>query len=404
MKQGTKKILAIIVASVCLAGTIPTYHAEAAKSLTQLQNERKQLEQKTKEAKNELEKLKNKTATVEEEISAMDKAISAANAEADRAQADLDEVSARLEESKVVLAQATKDRDNQQEMFSKRVRFIYEQGNTGYLDIILESKSFSDLLVRMQYVEDIMHYDQTLLDKLKSNQKLVEKKTQDIQEEQKEAEVLVAQTQEKKKELDSILAEKQSILEGYKTDENKYNQLIASNEKASKEVENLIKSAEAAASAAVRNNGSSGSTYVYTGGKLNWPVPSRAASPSSLSSGFVYRARPIGSGYEYHTGYDIPASYGSAIVAAESGTVIYSGWMNGYGNTIMINHGNGLVTLYGHNSSLVVSKGQKVSRGQQVAKCGSTGNSTGNHCHFEVRFNGKPVSPESYLGVRNISS
>ncbi len=95
--------------------------------------------------------------------------------------------------------------------------------------------------------------------------------------------------------------------------------------------------------------------------------------------------------------------FGSNIVAAEAGTVIYSGWMSGYGNTIMIDHGGGLVTLYGHNSSLVVSKGQSVTRGQVIAKCGSTGNSTGNHCHFEVRANGKAVSPEPYLGVANVN-
>ncbi|GFI61132.1 murein hydrolase activator EnvC [Clostridiales bacterium] len=149
---------------------------------------------------------------------------------------------------------------------------------------------------------------------------------------------------------------------------------------------------------------SSRSTFVYTGGQLNWPVPSRSPSSSSLSSGYVNRNRPIGTGREFHTGYDIPAGYGSAVCAAEAGTVIYSGWMSGYGNTIMINHGNGLVTLYGHNSSLTVSKGDTVTRGQQVAKIGSTGNSTGNHCHFEVRVNGSHTNPEPYLGVPNISS
>ena len=147
---------------------------------------------------------------------------------------------------------------------------------------------------------------------------------------------------------------------------------------------------------------SSKSSFVYTGGQLNWPVPSRAPSSSSLSSGYVTRDRPIGNGSEFHTGYDIPASYGSAVVAAEAGTVIYAGWMSGYGNTVMINHGGGLVTLYGHNSSLTFSKGDTVTRGQQVAKIGSTGNSTGNHCHFEVRVNGSHTSPEPYLGVPNI--
>ncbi|MDD3570484.1 MAG: M23 family metallopeptidase [Lachnospiraceae bacterium] len=107
----------------------------------------------------------------------------------------------------------------------------------------------------------------------------------------------------------------------------------------------------------------------------------------------------MGSGYEFHTGYDIPAPYGSNIVAAEAGTVITASYVRGYGYTVIINHGNGLTTLYGHNSSLVVSVGQTVTRGQVIAKAGSTGNSTGNHCHFEVRVNGSHVSPKGYLGV-----
>ena len=133
----------------------------------------------------------------------------------------------------------------------------------------------------------------------------------------------------------------------------------------------------------------------YTGGQFAWPVPGR----SYISSGYGYRNRPIGSGREFHTGYDIPAPTGSNIVAAADGTVITAGYVNGFGYTVMINHGGGLVTLYGHNSKLNVSVGQQVTKGQVVAKCGSTGNSTGPHCHFEVRKNGKHTSPAPYLGV-----
>ena len=214
------------------------------------------------------------------------------------------------------------------------------------------------------------------------------------------------------RKLNKALDEKKAKLQAYESDEKKYQEMIASNEKASQNVERLInqaaaeaaKSAKSSKSSSGGSKGSSGGGTVYTGGKLNWPVPAKACFSSSLSSGFVNRVSPISGRREHHTGYDIPAPYGSAIVAAESGTVIYSGWMSGYGNTIMISHGGGLVTLYGHNSSLVVSKGQTVSRGQTVAKCGSTGWSTGNHCHFEVRVNGGAVSPASYLGVANISS
>ncbi len=303
-------------------------------------------------------------------------------------------------------------REQQFEVFGERIKFFYEKGDTGYLDIVLESKSISDMLARMQYVEDIMQYDNKLLDNLKEAEQTIKVKTAEIAEEKAEVEELVKENEAKQQELNKALDEKKAKLQAYESDEKKYQEMIASNEKASQNVERLInqaaaeaaKSAKSSKSSSGGSKGSSGGGTVYTGGKLNWPVPAKAASSSSLSSGFVNRVSPITGRREHHTGYDIPAPYGSAIVAAESGTVIYSGWMSGYGNTIMISHGGGLVTLYGHNSSLVVSKGQTVSRGQTVAKCGSTGWSTGNHCHFEVRVNGGAVSPASYLGVANISS
>lgn len=394
-KLNLKKAAVLTVSMFALVFTQTPTVASAAKTLSKLQSERKELANASENAKKELESLKNKKASVQEELDALDKVLQAAQEELDKAQSDLNEVTARLDESKAQLEQAVIDQDNQMDMFGKRIKFMHENGSVGYLEVVLESDSMTDVLTRMQYIQDIINYDNEILENLKANKELIEKKTKDIELEQAEAEKLLIEQKEKNDAVSSALDEKKAIMLSYEQDEEKYNQLIESNEKASREVEALINQALA--------EQGSDSGYVYTGGTLNWPVPSRAASSSSLSSGFVSRNRPIGSGTEFHTGYDIPASYGANIVAAEAGTVIYSGWMNGYGNTIMINHGGGLVTLYGHNSSLVVPKGSTVSRGQVIAKCGSTGNSTGNHCHFEVRLNGKYVSPEPYLGVGNIS-
>ena len=374
--------------------SLPHIEAEA-KTLTELQNERDQLSKQTKEAQQKLKEAQQKQADVEAEITAMDDVINAAQKELDSAQADLDDVTARLEASQKALEEANIKREQQFVTFSGRMRFFYENSRLSYLDILLQSEGFSDMLRRLQYIDDIMSYDQNLLTELTATQNEIKTRTEEIKVEKEQSEYLLGVAQEKMDSLDAIVAEKRRLVESYAQDEAKYNQLISSNEKASQEAQAMINKLLAESS-------SSKSTYVYTGGQLNWPVPSRAASSSSLSSGYVSRNRPIGSESEFHTGYDIPASYGSAVVAAEAGTVIYAGWMSGYGNTIMINHGNGLVTLYGHNSSLTVSKGDTVSRGQQVAKIGSTGNSTGNHCHFEVRVNGSHTNPEPYLGVPNI--
>ncbi|MCL2503339.1 MAG: M23 family metallopeptidase [Coriobacteriia bacterium] len=128
---------------------------------------------------------------------------------------------------------------------------------------------------------------------------------------------------------------------------------------------------------------------------MAWPVP----SSRRVTSYFGYRTHPIFGDRRLHTGLDIGASQGSVIVAAGSGTVIYTGYRGGYGNTVMIDHGNGVVSLYAHqaNGSIMVQTGQKVASGEQIGKVGSTGNSTGPHLHFEVRVNGTPKNPLNYL-------
>lgn len=394
MKKHIKYIAALAVMASLAVTSLPHIEAEA-KTLTELQNERDQLSKQTKEAQQKLKEAQQKQADVEAEITAMDDVINAAQKELDSAQADLDDVTARLEASQKALEEANIKREQQFVTFSGRMRFFYENSRLSYLDILLQSEDFSDMLRRLQYIDDIMSYDQNLLTELTATQNEIKTRTEEIKVEKEQSEYLLGVAQEKMDSLDAIVEEKRRLVESYAQDEAKYNQLISSNEKASQEAQAMINKILA-------EQTPSTTSYVYTGGQLNWPVPSRSASSSSLSSGYVSRNRPIGRGSEFHTGYDIPASYGSAVVAAEAGTVIYAGWMSGYGNTIMINHGNGLVTLYGHNSSLTVSKGDTVSRGQQVAKIGSTGNSTGNHCHFEVRVNGSHTNPEPYLGVPNI--
>ena len=137
-------------------------------------------------------------------------------------------------------------------------------------------------------------------------------------------------------------------------------------------------------------NSNSSSTVISNG---SWPVPGY----SRVSSPFGYRIHPVLGIKKLHTGIDIPAPTGTPTVAVSSGTVIYSGVQGSYGNTVMIQHDNGLVSLYAHNSSLVVNVGDKVKKGQVVAKIGSTGRSTGPHLHFEIRVNGTAQNPLNYL-------
>ncbi len=364
-----------------------------AKTLNQLKKEQSELANKKQKTQKALEENKAKQKTISEEIESLDKTVAEAKARLNEIQSQLDEVNNRLVESEKQLKEATEKKEAQLDSFGNRIKFLHENGSVGYLQIVLGSDSFTDFLSRMQYVNDIMKYDNKLLGELKESEKLIEQKTNEIANDKAQVETLVAEQKEKTAEYNAKLAEKQNTYNQYKLDAAKYEQELASWEKASEEVESLI--AKASGGSSSSSSSSSSGNVTYTGGEFSWPVPGR----SYISSGYGYRSRPIGSGREFHTGYDIPAPYGSNIVAAQSGKVIYASYMNGYGYTVMIDHGGGLVTLYGHNSSLVVSKGASVSKGQVIAKAGSTGNSTGNHCHFEVRKNGKHTSPKPYLGV-----
>lgn len=392
MKKYFKKFLA-----ATLAFSMLFIQVADAKTLSELQKEQSELKAKQQETQNALNENKQQQENISAEIETLDKTVAEAQAALDEIQTQLNDVTARLAESEVQLKEATDKKEAQLESFEGRIKFLHENGSIGYLQIILSAESFTDFLARMQYVNDIMNYDNNLLSELQTTENEIEKKTAEIAEDKAQVEVLVAEQKAKTEEYNTKLAEKQATYNQYKLDAASYEQELASWEKASKEVESLIAQATAAASksSSATSSGSSSGNVTYTGGQFAWPVPGR----SYISSGYGYRSKPIGSGSEFHTGYDIPASYGADIVAAEAGTVIYASYMNGYGYTVMIDHGGGLVTLYGHNSKLTVSKGDTVSRGQTIAKAGSTGNSTGNHCHFEVRKNGSHTSPKPYLGV-----
>lgn len=386
-----KKATCLVLAAFLAVGVFPSYKTGAA-TVAELEAKRKTLAQQTANARKEIESLNSKQASVEDEVNAMDKVMNSLQAELDNAQSDLDELTEALSAAEKELEEASAKREKQFQLLGSRMRFLQQKGSTGYLEILLESESFSDLFLRMQYVNDIMMFDKDILDELQKIQNTIQTKKDEIAENQAAQAEVVKTQKEKVENMDSLLSEKRALLTSYASDVKKQEQLIAANAKADQQVLNLI----------AQQSGSA--TPYYTGnGSLGWPVPSKSASSSSLSSGFVHRTNPVTGKSENHSGYDIPAQYGSAIVAAEAGKVTYSGWMNGYGYTIIIDHGGGLSTLYGHNSSLVVSKGQMVTRGQTVAKCGSTGISTGNHCHFSVLVNGQYVNPQSYLGVQNIS-
>lgn len=274
---------------------------------------------------------------------------------------------------------------DKEELFSTRIREMYEQGDTTYLDILLNASSFSNMLSRIEIVTQIMDYDKQVVAEYTAAKEDIEEKRDDLQQTQDQQKEYQQSLGYKVEELAASEAEQaalQKSLEAYKAEsEAEYDRLSAEMNAVSDQIAAL--SRQSAASGMVPMGD----------GTLVWPTP----SCTSTSSAYGWRTHPIYGTRKFHAGEDIPAAYGAQIVAAASGVVLKAGWASGYGNYTVIDHGGGLVTAYGHQSGFAVSAGQTVTQGQVIGYVGSTGNSTGPHLHFEVYVNGSTVDPKSYF-------
>ena len=311
-----------------------------------------------------------------------------------------------IAEQEQELAQAQSVEDAQTELLRSRIRAMEENGNYSYVSFLFEADSFSDFLARLGDVNDIMRYDKDLEEHYMSAREDVESIKHDYEETQIQQEELVRQLDLKKTELDGMItaantlmlnideqsdnaqAEYDAIAKIRSDTEAELNALV----KKLAEEEAARKAAEEAAKAKQSGGYSGGSSAVSTGGFV-WPVP----SCSLITSRFGYRNSPTAGASTYHGGLDIGAGQGAAIVAARGGTVVLASYNGGYGNCVMIDHGGGVITLYGHMQSYAVSYGQSVSAGQTIGYVGSTGVSTGPHCHFEIRINGGQTDPAAYF-------
>jgi murein DD-endopeptidase MepM/ murein hydrolase activator NlpD len=320
---------------------------------------------------------------IKEEIADLDMRLSEAQIDIDRADKDLMEILLEIDEARKNLEAAQEESRLLLERASDRLRYIYENEETDFWDILLKCENISDYSFYRQYTEDIMRYDAELMEQLKEKEKELEEELERIEEKTEAKTALEKFKTEKEFEIAVMYEEKNRLLDEYRQN--------ASD--AEEELKELTEAADKVYDIIVNIEKNKEFVDTYTGGELEWPVEGRYY----VSSGYVGRISPVGNGYEFHTGIDIPAPEGYEIHAAEGGEVINAGWIKGYGNTVIIDHGGGVSTLYAHNSDLAVEYGEMVERGQIIAYCGSTGYATGSHCHFEVRINGEHTDPWEYL-------
>ena len=344
--------------------------------LADLQRQAEEQQAKTNEASAKVENVSERLRQIQEELRV-------ATAEYKGVKGQLDSVEDKISDNTELLQKTEADLKVKNKKLQQRVRDIYINGQISYVDVLFGAKDFADLMTRMDVLKRIIKHDYDLIMKVKEEKATVENTRAQLEKDKAEAEVLVTDAQAKKAKVEDKESEQQVLLDqavyDRDTSERMYEEIMA----ASQEVANMIRRSQ------MSSAGYSGAP-AGAGGMI-WPIS------GPITSEFGWRTHPIFGTARFHSGLDIGGDYGMPIYAAAGGTVIYAGWISGYGNAVIIDHGGGVTTLYGHNDSLNVSEGENVAQGQVIAMCGSTGNSTGPHCHFEVRENGEPVSPYGYL-------
>ena len=395
MRQYTFKtrLVAALLSGVVLCGTPAYIMAEDEDLTNQLDSIQQQVNQQNA-AKADAETV---IGSVSEQLRQIEEQLRQATAELGTIKEQRVAVENDITLNERQLAEAQKRLEGRESVFYKRVRDIYINGRLSYLDVVIGSKDFSDFANRLEVLKRIIDSDITLINEIKKERSEIEAHKQKLEADRAKLVELEKAALAKQAVIEQKKAERNVVLQKAQNDRATAMQAIEELNASSAQVSAMLKERQAAraaaAAAAAQSSGGQGASdnWVQGTGQLGWPVSGEITSP------YGYRVHPIWGTTIYHSGIDIGVDEGTPVHAADGGVVVWSGWMGGYGYAVVIDHGNGLSTLYGHNSELAVDEGQSVAKGQVISYAGSTGNSTGPHVHFEVRANGDPVDPMGYL-------
>ncbi len=408
-----KKLLCVFMSLTLVTATMSVTLTAQAKTTSQLRSEKQKIEQEINNAQSKINSLAAEKAKNQEYLNALQAKIDLLQDKIDTLedsksalQSEINAVTEKITRTENEIIQAQADIDKKQAEFDQtyaiycqRLRAMYVSGSASTLEVLLTCPDMSAMLTRAQMIKSVSQQDSAILDELMTKMEEIEAQKQALEikrneldedrqaleDDKKELQKSIDEIDSSKSELDKEAAECNAIIRKLASQTSEYMELIDTNREQLQQVENQIRAAAIAASG---GNGSIAGSTGSGSGRLGYPTDSRR-----VSAGY-----PNYSSGRYHGGIDFSVPTGSNIYAAASGTVILVQRLSySYGHYVVVDHGNGLSTLYAHNSNILVSVGQKVSRGQIIAKSGSTGNSTGPHCHFEVRVNGGRVNPYNYL-------
>ncbi len=388
-----RSLIALIIVLTLIIGMLTTVvfsiKAYGDGDVSSMQSDLDDLIAKRERLEKELKAIANKKDAALEQKDLLDQQINSLNDEVAILNTMVDDLSDQLDESEEKLAAAESVLDEQTVLAKQRVRAMYELGSTSYAEIILSSKSLHDFVTRIELVKQMASYDQKVIEELKTTKETIQSETEKIKSNKETQQKALNTLENNVSSLEKKKDQSENLIETF-------NKKTEANLKAIEEAEK----AEAQLQAEIRQALSSSKNESFVGGQFQWPV----SGYYTISDVFGYRTHPITGVYKMHTGVDICGSgiRNKPILAANSGTVLKAGYNRAYGNYVVIDHGGGYTTLYGHANSLNVSAGQTVSRGDTIAYVGSTGYSTGPHLHFEVMQNGNYINPLSYFSYNFI--
>lgn len=358
------------------------------------------IEEEKKKVEDTLKNLEGQKADTESYVRQLDQEMAAISSQLEELSGQIADKESEIAVTQEELSAAQEAEVQQYDAMKLRIKYMYEKGDTTFIDLILESKSISQLLNRAEYISQISQYDRQMLDEYAATRQTIADNEAKLESERADLLALQESTQAKHNSVEELLAAKEEQLKSYETQIasaqsqiNAYEQDLAAQESKIRQIEEEMQKAEEEAR---KKAGSSGTSYTVKSlgnTKFIWPCP----SSSRITSAFGGRESPTEGASSNHQGIDIGASTGSDIVAAADGVVTIATYSASAGNYVMLSHGGGVSTVYMHCSSLNVSEGQSVTQGQVIAKVGSTGYSTGPHLHFGIRSGGSYVNPSNYV-------
>lgn len=375
-----KVVLAILIPSILL--TISFSSIVGAEDINDLQNKKNELQEQITESNEQIEDIKIELTENLEQLNSLNQKITIYETEISSLEENLNKISVEIDDITAKLNVIEENYSIQKNVLQNRLVALYESGDIYYLDVLLKSNSLSEFISNYYMIGEIARYDNELLE--------------NIERQKTQIESIKTTLTERKEALETIKNNKEKTtisLENSKIIRNSYIAKLTDDEKTVQEkidkYQTELNSIDAQITALTTLN--IGEDYV--GGEFIWPAPGY----TTITSKFGWRYHPVLKVSNLHKGTDIAMPTGSYIIASNDGVVIKSMYTTGYGNMVMIDHGGGITTLYGHGSEIIAQTGQTVKKGDLIMKAGSTGWSTGPHLHFEVRINGTPIDSMEFL-------